>query len=507
MVTIYSAQLVGLEARIIPVEVDVSPGLHTFTIVGLADKEVQESRERVGTALRHINARSPSRASGKTVVSLAPADIKKEGPHFDLPIALGYLLASRQATFNPEKKLFLGEIGLDGTLRPVHGVLPAALAARSSGIEELYVPKGNGSEAALVDRIRVYETNNLEALLDHLECRNPLPTLPHTRLTHHQESLIDFSDIKGQDPAKRALEIAAAGSHNVLLWGPPGSGKTMLAKAFPGILPPLSFEEALEVAKVQSIAGFLKNGALPDSRPIRAPHHTASPAAVIGGGTNPTPGEVTLAHRGVLFLDEFPEFQRPVLEALREPLEEKSITIARAKSKITYPANIILLAAMNPCPCGNKNHPKKECLCREHEVQKYQKKVSGPILDRIDLYAEVPFMEFEKIHQQKEPEATDSSKSIRKRVLEARTAQQTRFASCAFKTNAEMSSKDTAVYCKIPKDAEELLRRAISKYGISTRSYYRILKVSRTIADLERAPDIETRHVLEALQYRPAFEV
>ena len=419
-------------------------------------------------------------------------------------------MASNQTSFDPQGKLFLAEIGLNGVLRPVRGVLPITRAAKAHGFSEIYVAHENGREAALVDGIDVFSFSSLEEILNHLEGRAVHSKIPTTIFQENIiQTSVDFSDVQGHEQAKRALEIAAAGNHNVLMYGPPGTGKTMLAKAFPGILPPLTFPEALEVTHIYSIAGEQKiTDGLVSTRPIRTPHHTSSPAAIIGGGSRPLPGEVTLAHRGVLFLDEFPEFQRPVLEALREPLEEKSITVARAKGKITFPANIILVAAMNQCPCGNKNHPKKECICRESDIIKYQRKVSGPILDRIDLSLEIPFLEFEKIHGAGDLNTTiEKSKTIRERVITARGIQKNRFKGISCSTNSDMNSREVKEFCKIPQSAEETLKMAVNTLSLSTRSYFRILKIARTIADLSAKENIEDSHILEALQYRPKFEL
>ncbi|MDO8560880.1 MAG: YifB family Mg chelatase-like AAA ATPase [bacterium] len=506
MVKLSSAQLTGLDATIITVEVDLSPGLHIFSIVGLADKEIQESRERIGAAVKNIGGRAPHKKAQRIIVNLAPADIKKEGPAFDLPIALGFLLASEQTRFNPEGKLFLGELGLDGSVKPIRGALASTIEAKKHSFKTIYVPKGNGNEAALVGGIEVKEVGSILELLDDLENKKEIAA--HIREEKAGEDIIfsNFSLIKGQEHAKRALEIAAAGGHNLLMQGPPGTGKTILARSLPEILPKLSYEETIEVTKIYSATGFLKaSDEAVIKRPFRSPHHTASPVSIAGGGNPMRPGEITLAHRGVLFLDELPEFQSNVLEALREPLEERVITVSRAQGTVAFPAHIILVGAMNPCPCGHLNNPPHECVCTPGQITKYQRKISGPLLDRIDLFIEVPPVEIKKIDE--EHQETNEAEAARQRVKKARGIQRERFLNEKLLTNSEMGLREIKKYCPLNEETKKILRQAYEQYAMSVRSYYRTIKTARTIADLAESQNIETPHLLEALQYRARVEI
>ena len=501
---IFSAAVVGLDAALVEVEAEIVPGsLGTFIIVGLPDTAVQESRERVRSAIINSERDFPNK---KVAVNLAPADLKKQGPSYDLPIAINILLVAARINFIPaDKELFIGELALNGSLRSVSGILPIAIAARRLGMRTLYVPAANAAEAALVSDITIMPVASLRQLINHLEGREQIAPLPHTKIHFSDaETLCDMAHVRGQEQAKRALEIVAAGAHNILMSGPPGSGKTLLARTIPSILPKLTFEEALEITKIYSVAGQLsEHTSLVTTRPFRSPHHTASGAALVGGGTWPKPGEISLAHRGVLFLDEFAEFPRVMLENLRQPLEDGVIFISRAAGSLQFPARFILVAAMNPCPCGFYTDPQKRCSCTPQQLLAYQKKISGPILDRIDLHLEVPRLHFDKLNEER---AGESSQTIRQRIEAARALQYARFAGRGIIVNAEMSSEMVKEFCRLGPESLQLVRAAVEQLHLSARAYYRILKVARTIADLAGIENITTPHVAEALQYRPKVE-
>lgn len=493
-----------LKAHTVVVEVDISRGLNSFTLVGLPDKAVEESRDRVCAAIKNSGFESPKSRNEKIVISLAPADIRKEGPMFDVPIALAYLCAAEDLDFDTEKKLFLGELSLDGDVRPVPGVLPLVIHAKEAGFTEVYVPVDNAREAALVRDITIFPVSTLAQLTEHLapdtrrKKRERIPQQEETPFVHIPPPYaVDLKDIKGQEHAKRALEIAASGGHNVGLWGPPGTGKTLLAKACASIMPPLAFETALEVTGIHSVAGTL-TGDIITHPPFRAPHHTSSYVALIGGGSMPRPGEISLAHRGVLFLDEFPEFERRVIEALRQPLEERSVSVSRVRGSAQFPADVVLIAALNPCPCGNWGS-KKTCTCTAHTLLRYQRKISGPIIDRIDMWIEVPPVEHAKLSSVDDGEP---SAVVAERVSGARRIQLERYADTKIRKNSDLGPKDIGKFANMSTEATETLNTAAMKLDLSGRGYHRIIKLARTIADLERADAIQPAHVLEAVQYR-----
>ncbi len=500
LVRIFSGAVNGIEATTITLEVNILNGAK-FIIVGLPDNAVKESQQRIDSALREIGSRIPGK---RVIINMAPADVKKEGSSYDLPLAIGILAANEQITSGTlESFIILGELSLNGSLVPVKGVLPIAINAHNEGFKHMIVPLENANEAAVVEGLQLFGFQHIREVIDFFNQKqdfsptifNPLQSEPENT------TFYDFKDVKGQETVKRALEIAASGAHNLLMIGPPGSGKTMLARRLPGILPPMTVEESLETTKIHSVAGKLpRNCSLITTRPFRAPHHTISNIALIGGGTFPHPGEISLANNGLLFLDELPEFQRSVLEVMRQPLEDRKITISRARYSVDYPANFMLVASMNPCPCGYYNHPTKECNCTENAVQHYLSKISGPLLDRIDIHIEVVPVELDKITSIHDAEP---SHKVRQRVIAARQIQTERFkAYPGIHCNAQMNPALLRQYCPLNSQCLSLLKMAMEKFGLSARAYDRIIKLSRTIADLEAASDISQQHIAEAIQYR-----
>ncbi len=495
-----SCAVVGLEGVLIEVEVDISRGLPSMTIVGLPDTAVQESRERVRAAIKNTGLPFPSE---RLTVNLAPADIRKAGPAYDLPIAIGLLLASEQIYGDVNQSVVMGELSLDGGVRHVSGILPMAYLAKQSGFTNLFVPSEDAAEAALIKDVTVYPIGSLLDLVDHLS--------GHKRLLPYESNFSldgdmppfasDLSEIKGQEHVKRAIEVAASGRHNMLMVGPPGSGKTLIARSMPAILPRLTIDEALDITRIYSVADQLpSHEPLIRYRPFRAPHHTVSYAGLVGGGRFPKPGEISLAHRGVLFLDELPEFGSRILETLRQPLEDKIISISRSAGSLTYPANFMLIASMNPCPCGFYGDKSKECICSMTTVSKYQKRISGPFLDRIDIHVEVPRVPFEKLSSSR---LGEPSEKVRARVEAAVTIQRERFAGTDLQTNADMGPAEIRQFCSVDETSANLLKAAMRQMQLTARAYHRILKLSRTIADLAGARDIQASHVAESIQYRP----
>lgn len=503
---IFSAELEGINAKLIEIETDVNVGLHSFTIVGLADKALSEAKERVNSAIKNSGFKPPNQENRKITVNLAPADVEKSGSQYDLGIAIGYLIATKQISINHQglcRRLFIGELSLDGKLRPIRGALNISHLARQIGFEEIILPKPNAREANLIKDIKVIPADCLSQVLDYLQEFKTISFdfSENNDVLSPEEAQINIDDIRGQDAAKRALIIAACGGHNLLMTGPPGSGKTMLAQALASILPPPETEEIIEIARVWSAAGLLnQSNHLVKARPFRQPHHSASIAAVVGGGSSPRPGEISLSHRGVLFLDELPEFRRDVLESLRQPLETGQITISRVKNNLVFPARFQFVAAMNPCPCGFYNDPEKECRCSAYEVFRYQKKISGPLLDRIDLQISVPRIKIEQLKSQPQT----ASQEIKQQIINCRDTQRQRLQSAGLSVslNSEMNSKQCEQLINLTKEADEFIKKAFDRSLLTIRGYFRVLKIGRTIADLEQSQNVEQNHIAEALQYR-----
>lgn len=518
---VYSAQTILMNAKRVDVEVDISKGLHKFTIVGLTDKAIDESKERVCAAIKHSGFKSPKQKNEKVTIFLAPADLRKHGPTFDVAIALSYLQACKDIRFDAKRSMFFGELALDGSIRGISGILPLVRFAKENGFTEVFVPQENAREAALIEGIDVYGAASLRQVIDHIntlkpkststnqthEEPEPPPKIPvqekteirtsPTETTTSKRGSYCISHIKGQEQAKRGLEIAAAGGHNIAFFGPPGTGKTMLAQSFQSILPSLSREAVLDVTSIHSVSGFLESDLITEP-PFRAPHHTSSYVSLVGGSAVPKPGEVTLAHKGVLFLDEFPEFDRRVIDALRQPLENKKVTISRSKGTMTFPAEFILIAALNPCPCGYFGSNHKACICNPQSVINYQRKISGPIIDRIDMWIEVGQIKHEKLLEKCNSD-NETSEKVQKRVVAARTQQYKRKKA---KLNSQLKAKDIESFILLSSEIKEILNQAASKLELSARSYHNTIKLARTIADLEKSETIETKHMFEALQYR-----
>jgi len=497
---VHSAQATSLNPQLIDIEIDISNGLYTFNVIGLGDKAVEESRERVASALKNSGITPPKQKNEKVTVALAPAHVRKHGPLFDVAIAVGYLCATGVLEIDVRKKLFLGELSLDGKVRSVHGVLPLVRFAQTKGFTDIFVPYENAVEAAVVKGVRVFGIQTLCDLVNHLDQHkkdftlNPFP-VTSTVQKDTQKPFVDFKDIKGQYEAKRGAEIAAAGCHNIALFGPPGTGKTLLARALPGLLPQMTFDEILEVSSIHSIAGKLKDS-LHASRPFRAPHHSSSFVAMVGGGSFITPGEITLAHKGVLFLDEFPEFDRKTIESLRQPLEDGVITISRSSGSVTYPAQCLLVATLNPCPCGYHNHPQKPCMCTAKQIFQYTQKISGPIVDRIDMWIHMEDVPHDVLLQ--EGTLSESTHEVSKRVALAREIAYKR----QQKPNAQLTSKETLLHVPLDAPTKQFFQKALTSLHVSARSVHKILRMARTIADLDSSENVTQSHLLEALRYR-----